>query len=64
MSCENRFFYCKHCGNLVGLIHSSGVPMICCGEEMTCLLYTSWHPFAWLDDDSIANMNFIRINLF
>ena len=38
MSCENRFFYCKHCGNLVGLIHSSGVPMICCGEEMTELV--------------------------
>ena len=38
MSCENSFFYCQHCGNLVGLIHSSGVPMICCGEEMTELV--------------------------
>ena len=32
---ETRFFLCKHCGNLVGMIHSSGVPIICCGEPMT-----------------------------
>lgn len=30
-----RFFVCKHCGNVVGLIHNSGVPLVCCGEEMT-----------------------------
>lgn len=33
--CGNRFFLCKHCGNLVNMIHSSGVPMICCGSPMT-----------------------------
>lgn len=32
---NQRFFYCKHCGNLVGMLHSSGVPIICCGEPMT-----------------------------
>lgn len=31
---EPKFFICKHCGNLVGMLHNSGVPMICCGEEM------------------------------
>ena len=36
--CEVRFFICKHCGNLVGMIVSSGVPMICCGEKMTELV--------------------------
>ena len=36
--CEVRFFICKHCGNLVSMIHSSGVPMICCGEKMTELI--------------------------
>lgn len=35
MNCETRFYICKHCGNLIGLIHSSGVPIICCGEEMS-----------------------------
>ena len=33
-----RFFVCKHCGNLIGFIHSSGVAMICCGEKMTELV--------------------------
>jgi superoxide reductase len=36
--CEISFFLCKHCGNLVGMIHSSGVPIICCGEPMTKLV--------------------------
>jgi superoxide reductase len=38
MACETRFYICKHCGNLVGMIISSGVPIICCGEEMTELV--------------------------
>ena len=38
MNCETRFFICKHCGNLIGLILSSGVPIICCGEEMSELV--------------------------
>jgi len=37
MCTEPKFLVCKKCGNLVGMIHDSGVPMICCGEEMTAL---------------------------
>jgi superoxide reductase len=33
-----KFFICKHCGNLIGMIHASGQPIICCGEEMTELI--------------------------
>ncbi len=29
-----KFYICCHCGNLVGMIHDSGVPMVCCGEKM------------------------------
>ena len=29
-----KFFICKHCGNMVEMINESGVPMICCGDEM------------------------------
>ena len=32
---EPKFYMCKHCGNMVSMFHDSGVPMICCGEEMT-----------------------------
>jgi superoxide reductase len=31
---NERFYLCKHCGNLVGKIHDSGVEIICCGEPM------------------------------
>ena len=34
---NNKFYICEHCGNLIGMIHDSGVPMMCCGEEMTKL---------------------------
>lgn len=37
MCTEPMFYVCKKCGNLVGMVHASGVPMICCGEEMTAL---------------------------
>ncbi|MBP3415446.1 MAG: desulfoferrodoxin [Clostridia bacterium] len=32
--CENRFFVCEHCGNIVGLVHDAGVPLMCCGQKM------------------------------
>ena len=35
---KQRFFICRHCGNLIGLISDQGVPMICCGDEMTELV--------------------------
>lgn len=38
MTCEIRFMNCKKCGNLVGMIHDSGMPMSCCGEEMNELI--------------------------
>lgn len=31
---EQKFFICKHCGNLVGLVDNKGVPLVCCGEKM------------------------------
>ncbi len=34
---ESRFYLCEHCGNLVGMIHDAGVPLVCCGQKMTKL---------------------------
>jgi superoxide reductase len=33
-----KFFTCKHCGNLSGVIRDKGVPMVCCGEKMAELV--------------------------
>lgn len=35
---ETTFKVCKKCGNLVGMINDSGVPIICCGEEMDTII--------------------------
>lgn len=35
---ENRFYICEHCGNIVGMIHDAGVPLMCCGQKMTNLV--------------------------
>ena len=35
---KQKFYICKHCGNMIGLIEDKGVPMMCCGEEMTELV--------------------------
>ena len=34
MSMRQRFFICPHCGNIVAMVKDSGVPVVCCGEEM------------------------------
>ena len=34
---DNKFYICEHCGNIVGLIKESGVPVVCCGQKMTKL---------------------------
>lgn len=34
---ESKFYICEKCGNLVGLINESGVPIMCCGQKMTKL---------------------------
>ena len=31
---EQKFYICKHCGNIIAMVKSSGVPIICCGEPM------------------------------
>lgn len=36
--CETKFYICEHCGNIIGLVHNAGVPMMCCGQKMTQLI--------------------------
>ena len=33
-----RFYHCKHCGNIIAYATSSGVKVVCCGEEMEELI--------------------------
>lgn len=35
---ETKFFYCKHCGNVVVKVADSGVIPFCCGEQMVELV--------------------------
>jgi len=35
---RQKFFHCSLCGNLVGLLGNTGVPMVCCGQEMSELV--------------------------
>ena len=31
---KQKFYICKHCGNIIALIRDKGVPVYCCGEKM------------------------------
>ena len=35
---ETKFYICEHCGNIIGMVHSAGVPVVCCGEKMKPLI--------------------------
>lgn len=37
MCISQKFYFCKHCGNLIGLVLNKGVPLVCCGEQMEAL---------------------------
>ena len=34
---NNKFYICEKCGNIVGMIHASGVTPNCCGQKMNVL---------------------------
>ena len=31
---KQKFYICRHCGNIVSMIRDKGVPIMCCGERM------------------------------
>lgn len=33
-----KFYICEHCKNLITFINASGVPVVCCGQNMTELV--------------------------
>ena len=35
---KEKFYICQHCGNLISVIHNSGVPIMCCGQNMEALV--------------------------
>lgn len=35
---KTRFFICEHCKNIVSIVQNSGVPIKCCGQNMTELI--------------------------
>lgn len=36
--CDTKFYICRHCGNIVEMLQSAGVPVVCCGEKMEQLI--------------------------
>lgn len=32
-----KFFICRHCGNIVEVVHDARVPLMCCGQKMELL---------------------------
>ncbi|MCL2643289.1 MAG: desulfoferrodoxin [Candidatus Bathyarchaeota archaeon] len=41
MSRNQKFYICKHCGNIADLIKDSQVSLVCCGEKMSELVPNS-----------------------
>ena len=29
---EQKFYICKHCGNIIAKVKDAGVPVVCCGD--------------------------------
>lgn len=55
-----KFYICKHCGNIIVKIEDSGVPVVCCSEEMMQLVpktkdtaYEKHLPVVDIDGDTV-----------
>ena len=35
---KTKFYICRHCGNMIGMIKDAGVPVVCCGQKMDDLV--------------------------
>lgn len=35
---NEKYYICKHCGNIVKLVNDKGIPVMCCGEKMAELI--------------------------
>jgi superoxide reductase len=35
---EQKFFICEHCGNIIAMVKDAGVPVVCCGQNMSELV--------------------------
>ncbi|HNX16453.1 MAG TPA: desulfoferrodoxin family protein [Bacilli bacterium] len=35
---KQKFYRCEHCGNIIAMVHESGVKVVCCGEPMKELI--------------------------
>ena len=35
---EQKFLRCERCGNIVAVVHESGVPLMCCGQKMNQII--------------------------
>lgn len=35
---KEKFYICRHCGNVIGMIKDVGVPVVCCGQKMEALV--------------------------
>ena len=35
---DQKFYICKHCGNIIAKVKDAGVPVVCCGEKMAELV--------------------------
>ena len=57
---EPKIFYCKHCGNIIVHLKSSGANVVCCGEPMAELVantvdasFEKHIPIVTIDDEDV-----------
>ena len=65
---KEKFYICRRCGNLIGKITDSGVPVVCCGQKMEALVPNTVEassekhlPFVTVKDGAI-NVNVGSVN--
>ena len=64
---EQKFYICKHCGNIIAKVKDTGVPVICCGEPMSEIIpgttdaAVEKHVPVWTVENGIVHVKAISV---
>ena len=63
---EQKFYICKHCGNIIAKVKDAGVPVVCCGEKMSEIIPNTTdaavekHLPVWTVENGVVHVKVIR----
>ena len=57
---NQKFYICKHCGNVIEKVEDKGVPVVCCGEVEHPMTAEHWIEWVSLKTDKGIQRKYLK----